>query len=104
MINFNYHRNTKSPFYFTNNNDYHLINEFSLEKKMIIIEKISQTLLHMSVAFSVAFVFTGSLSVGGLAALVEPVCNVLLLPLHDRTWKKIRMRLAKSESNTALAN
>ncbi|MFA5703525.1 MAG: DUF2061 domain-containing protein [Advenella sp.] len=71
---------------------------------MIIIEKISQTLLHMSVAFTVAFIFTGSVSVGGLAALVEPVCNVLLLPLHDRAWKKIRMRLGKSNPDTALAS
>ncbi|MFV9473042.1 DUF2061 domain-containing protein [Advenella sp. RU8] len=71
---------------------------------MIIIEKISQTLMHMSVAFTVAFIFTGSASVGGLAALVEPVCNVLLLPLHDRAWKKIRMRLSKSNPDTALAS
>jgi uncharacterized membrane protein len=58
-----------------------------MENKMIIIEKISQTLLHMSVAFTVTFIFTGSVSIGGIAALVEPVCNVLLLPLHDRVWK-----------------
>ncbi|GAA4405263.1 hypothetical protein GCM10011450_02820 [Advenella faeciporci] len=104
MINFIYIGNLDFPFHLFNNNDYHLIHEFSLGNKMIIIEKISQTLLHMSVAFTVTFVFTGSVSVGGLAALVEPVCNVLLLPLHDRAWKRIRMRLAKSNTNTALAS
>lgn len=70
---------------------------------MIIVEKISQTLLHMSVAFTVAFAFTGSVSIGGLAALVEPVCNVLLLPLHERAWKKIRRRLRKYKATPALA-
>ncbi|MBK1781029.1 DUF2061 domain-containing protein [Advenella sp. WQ 585] len=70
---------------------------------MIIIEKISQTLLHMSVAFTVTFVFTGSVSIGGIAALVEPVCNVLLLPLHDRVWKRIRRRLGKNTPNAVLA-
>ncbi|MDY0273270.1 MAG: DUF2061 domain-containing protein [Advenella sp.] len=70
---------------------------------MIIIEKISQTLLHMSVAFTVTFIFTGSVSIGGIAALVEPVCNVLLLPLHDRVWKKIRRRLGKNTPDAVLA-
>jgi uncharacterized membrane protein len=23
---------------------------------------------------------------GGMAALLEPVCNVILMPLHDRLW------------------
>ncbi len=70
---------------------------------MIIIEKISQTLLHMSVAFTVTFIFTGSVSIGGIAALVEPVCNVLLLPLHDRVWKRIRRRLGKNTPDAVLA-
>lgn len=52
-------------------------------------EKISQTGLHAGVAFAVMFVATGSLSMGGIAALVEPVCNVLVLPLHDRLWSNL---------------
>ncbi|MFC4932011.1 DUF2061 domain-containing protein [Massilia sp. GCM10023247] len=52
-------------------------------------EKISQTGLHAGVAFGVMFVATGSLAMGGIAALVEPICNVLVLPLHDRLWAKL---------------
>jgi uncharacterized membrane protein len=52
-------------------------------------EKVSQTGLHAGVAFSVMYVATGSAAVGWLAALVEPICNVLLLPLHDRLWEKM---------------
>jgi len=49
-------------------------------------EKTSQTLLHAGVAFGVMFCATGSVAAGGLAAIVEPVCNVILLPYHDRLW------------------
>ncbi len=59
---------------------------------MIIIEKTSQALLHMSVAFAISYGFTGSLAFGGLMAVVEPICNVLLLPLHDKMWRRIKYR------------
>lgn len=57
-------------------------------------QKTSQVLLHMAVAFGVTYGFTGSLAVGGVAAVVEPICNVLILPLHDRAWRNIRRKLA----------
>ena len=53
-------------------------------------QTISQVMLHMGVAFGVGYAITGSLAFGGVAALVEPVCNVVLLPLHDRVWARIR--------------
>lgn len=56
-------------------------------------EKISQTILHMCVAFGVMYVATGSLAFGGLAAVLEPICNVFLLPIHDRFWDKLALRL-----------
>ena len=49
-------------------------------------EKISQTGLHAGVAFGVMYVATGSAALGGVAALLEPVCNILVLPVHDRLW------------------
>ena len=59
-------------------------------------QTISQVALHMSVAFGVMYALTGSLAFGGVAALVEPICNVALLPLHDRLWNKIRRRVRRS--------
>lgn len=56
-------------------------------------EKLSQTLLHMGVAFTVMYFATGSLAFGGMAAVLEPVCNVLLLPVHDRFWNKLQLRM-----------
>ncbi|HUG57962.1 MAG TPA: DUF2061 domain-containing protein [Candidimonas sp.] len=56
----------------------------------LLAQKTSQVMLHMAVAFTVTYVFTGSLATGGVAALVEPICNVVLMPLHDRLWSKSR--------------
>lgn len=61
-------------------------------------EKLSQTMLHMGVAFAVMYFATGSLAFGGMAAVLEPVCNVLLLPIHDRFWNKLQVRLNGSLS------
>jgi uncharacterized membrane protein len=52
-------------------------------------EKLSQTGLHAGIAFAVMYVATGSLAMGGLAALLEPVCNVVVLPIHDRFWDSL---------------
>lgn len=57
-------------------------------------EKLSQTGMHMGVAFSVMYFATGSLAFGGMAAVLEPICNVLLLPVHDRFWNNLELRLS----------
>jgi len=65
----------------------------SQEKFMLLLaRKTSQVALHMSVAFVVTYVCTGSLATGGLAAILEPICNVVLLPLHDRLWSKVQAK------------
>lgn len=65
-------------------------------------EKLSQTFLHMIVAFAVMAVATGSLAFGGMAAVLEPICNVLLLPFHDRFWFKLQLRLDGKGADSAL--
>lgn len=57
------------------------------------LEKASQTAMHMAVAFGVMYAFTGSLAFGGLAAVLEPICNVVLLPFHDRAFHAVIARL-----------
>lgn len=57
---------------------------------LIAAEKASQTGLHMGVAFAVMYGSTGSLAFGGVAAILEPVLNVILLPLHDRLWDRFQ--------------
>jgi len=53
---------------------------------MLSLEKISQTAMHAGLAFLVLFFATGSVAFGGMAAVLEPICNVVLMPLHDRLW------------------
>lgn len=53
---------------------------------LLTFEKISLTCMHMGVAFGVLYCATGSLALGGFAAVLEPVCNVVLMPLHDKLW------------------
>lgn len=47
---------------------------------------LSFALVHMSVAFSVGYLMTGSLAVGGMLAVVEPSCNTVAYYLHERVW------------------
>src|SRR5690606_17969189 len=53
-------------------------------------KKISQVAVHMTVAFAIMFVMTGSVVMGGLAVIIEPIINVALLPYHERFWARIR--------------
>lgn len=59
----------------------------------------SQIGMHMGVAFGIMYVFTGSLALGGVAAVVEPIVNVTLLPLHDKLWERIRARVEARKAN-----
>jgi len=45
-------------------------------------------LVHMTVAFTVAYIMTGSLLVGGAIALVEPLVNTIAYFFHERFWEQ----------------
>ncbi|MFT6558311.1 DUF2061 domain-containing protein [Sneathiella sp.] len=54
--------------------------------------------LHFGVAFLVGYLLTGSLLVGGVIALVEPLCNTVVFYIHERIWNRF------AKSRTAMAN
>lgn len=58
---------------------------------LLTLEKISLSVMHMGVAFGVLYCATGWVAFGGLAAVLEPICNVLVMPLHDRVWNNFQM-------------
>ncbi|HCY61695.1 MAG TPA: hypothetical protein DHV59_02385 [Oxalobacteraceae bacterium] len=58
----------------------------------------SQIVLHMGVAFGLMYAISGSIAFGGVAAILEPICNVILLPLHDKLWEKIRVKVENGPS------
>lgn len=43
--------------------------------------------LHMTVAFTVAYLMTGSFVVGGAIALVEPMVNTVAYFFHEKFWE-----------------
>lgn len=48
---------------------------------------LSFLLLHLAVGFSVAYAFTGSMTMAGGIALVEPLVNAVVFFFHERAWK-----------------
>jgi uncharacterized membrane protein len=65
---------------------------------------VSQVGMHMTVAFSVMYICTGSIALGGVAAVLEPICNVILMPVHDKVWERIRNKVeAREKSSKAIA-
>lgn len=55
-------------------------------------------IVHMSVAFAVAWIMTGDWRVGGALALVEPCVNTVAFYLHERGWARWQRRSAVTNS------
>nr|WP_255527991.1 DUF2061 domain-containing protein [Pseudoxanthomonas sp. PXM02] len=55
---------------------------------------LSFAILHFAVAFTLGYLFTGSLLVGGALALIEPATNTVVFHFHEKVWKRIEARRA----------
>jgi uncharacterized membrane protein len=53
---------------------------------------ISFGVVHMTVAFTVAYLLSGSVLVGGAIALVEPGINTIAYFFHEKVWERIQAR------------
>ena len=42
--------------------------------------------VHFTVAFTVAYLITGSVITGGLIALIEPLVNTVAYHFHEKAW------------------
>ncbi|GIU02742.1 DUF2061 domain-containing protein [Shewanella algidipiscicola] len=49
-------------------------------------------ILHFSVAFTITYLLTGSIVIGGAIALIEPAVNTVVFYFHDKVWKRIESR------------
>ena len=56
--------------------------------------------LHFTVAFSVAYLLTGSLLIGGLMALIEPAINTVVFFFHEKAW--VRYELNKTTDGSSV--
>lgn len=61
---------------------------------MIKTKTLSFGIVHMLVAFSVAYALTGDLLIGGTIALIEPAVNTVAYYFHEIIWKKIEAHKA----------
>ncbi|GAA3700012.1 DUF2061 domain-containing protein [Oceanisphaera sediminis] len=52
------------------------------------LKTVTFALVHFTVAFSVAYLLSGDLLVGGLIALVEPMVNTVAYFFHEKAWNK----------------
>ena len=50
---------------------------------------LSFAVVHFSVAFSVGYLLTGSILVGGALALLEPALNTLAFHVHEKVWNRL---------------
>lgn len=53
-----------------------------------LVKTITFAMTHFTVAFTVAYVLTGDLMVGGLIALIEPAINTVAYFFHERIWAR----------------
>jgi uncharacterized membrane protein len=53
---------------------------------------VSFAAVHFTVAFTVGYVMTGSVWVGGAIALIEPTLNTVAYFFHEKVWERIQAR------------
>jgi len=46
--------------------------------------------VHFTVAFTVAYLMSGNLLVGGAIALVEPLVNTVAYHFHEQVWNRVK--------------
>jgi uncharacterized membrane protein len=44
--------------------------------------------IHFAVAFSIAYLLTGSIGIASAIALLEPLANTVAYLLHERAWNR----------------
>lgn len=44
--------------------------------------------IHLTIGFTVAYLFTGSLSIAGGIAIIEPCVNAVAFFFHEKAWKR----------------
>lgn len=56
------------------------------------LKTVSFAVMHFVIAFSLAYLITGSLVIGGLLALLEPAVNTVGYVVHEKVWRRIEQR------------
>ena len=52
------------------------------------LKTITFAILHFGVAFSVAYLLTGSIGISSAVALIEPMVNTVVFYFHEKVWQR----------------
>jgi uncharacterized membrane protein len=63
----------------------------------------SFAVVHFTVAFSVGYLMTGSVLVGGAIALVEPAINTVAFHIHEQAWNRVK-QARQAQANEFVIN
>jgi uncharacterized membrane protein len=56
------------------------------------LKTLSFAAVHFTVAFTIGYLLTGSVLVGGAMALVEPAVNTVAYYFHEKAWARAAVR------------
>jgi len=61
----------------------------------------SFAVVHFTVAFTVGYLMSGSVLVGGAIALVEPAVNTVAYHFHEQVWNRVQRERATNANRYA---
>jgi len=73
------------------------------QKERTMLKTFTFTVMHFCIAFGVAYALTGSVTVGGLVAAVEPLCNSVGFYFHEKIWQRLGKGTAQPSERPAHA-
>lgn len=53
------------------------------------IKTLTFAIMHFAVAFTITYLITGDIIIGGLIALIEPAVNTVAYYFHEKIWLRI---------------
>ncbi|GAA6144264.1 DUF2061 domain-containing protein [Thalassolituus maritimus] len=59
---------------------------------------ISFAVMHFAIAFSVAYLLSGSFVIGGAIAIVEPAVNTVGYYFHEKLWNRQNQNRGQSQN------
>ena len=59
-----------------------------LRKNANLAKTVTYLVIHLGIGFTVAYAFTGSATIAGAIAVVEPLCNAVAYFFHERVWNR----------------
>jgi uncharacterized membrane protein len=73
-------------------------------EEVTMLKTLSFAAVHFTVAFTIGYLLTGSVLVGGTMALIEPACNTVAYYFHEKAWARFGVRRDAQQDAPRLGN